>query len=182
MSCSKSFHQTAFHVKGSCCATCHGKHVGLLHVTFGPSVRSCSARHWMFFEIHVSEVESLVGTWTMFVIALSCLAQPSLRPPTNQQQFLSSQRNTFETAQLMDLNKWRSRCGKKWTKYFTGTWKLGCCPSDSSWKWVKDVAGVSCWADFRRSYHAEFLCRNRLGCCFMKPISCTWPETSRWCR
>ena len=28
-----------------CCATCHGKHVGLLHVTFGPSVRSRSARH-----------------------------------------------------------------------------------------------------------------------------------------
>ena len=79
------------------------------------------------------------------------------------------------------LRRRRSRCGKKWTKYFAGTWKLGC-PSESSWKRVKDVAGVSCWADFRRWYHAEFLCRNRLGCCFMKPISCTRPETSRWCR
>ena len=46
-----------FPCKRELCATCHGKHVGLLHVTFGPSVRSCSTRHWMFFEIHVSEVE-----------------------------------------------------------------------------------------------------------------------------
>ena len=99
---------------------------------------SCFLSGWeMFYLILGCEdaAQSLLfGTWTMFVTALSCLEmlettmggpQPSLRPPMNQQQFLSSHRNTLETAQLTDLNRWRSRCGNV-TKYFTGTWKLGC--------------------------------------------------------
>ena len=121
MSCSKSFHQTAFHVKGSCCATCHRMHVGLLHVTFGPSVRSCSARHWMFFEIHVSEVEWVPGGVFNPLAGLEVQKEnhqaPSIKPscdpcPTFRQLFYKtarcyrcscaffSQRKTFSLAQL----------------------------------------------------------------------------------
>ena len=121
MSCSKSFHQTAFRVKGSCCATCHGKHVGLLHVTFGPSVWSCSARHWMFLEIHVSEVEWVPGGVFNPLAGLEVQKRnhqaPSIKPsfdpcPTFMQLFYKtarchrcscaffSQRKTFSLAQL----------------------------------------------------------------------------------
>ena len=93
MSCSKSFHQTAFHVKGNCCATCHGKHVGLLHVTFGPSVRSCSARRWEFEWVPGGVFNPLAGLEVQKGNHQASSIKPSFDPcPTFRQLFYKTAR------------------------------------------------------------------------------------------